>query len=308
MTPPTPPQEPAQECPRFDPRAARRVGVILAPHKPEVIQTVREVVSWFAAHGVQALLRQDQAAELGYGDRGLPPSRLAEESDFLLALGGDGTLLHAARLGAPLGKPILGVNLGGFGFLSALSPSGLFEGLGEIMSGRFRLHPRLMVQAEVLLHGERLARFAALNDIVIAKGAIARLFRLTTRISGEAVSNFPADGIIVATPTGSTGYALSAGGPVVDPEVRALLVTPICAHTLSARTLLVPTTRVITIALPAPAGEEMHLTADGQESMSLRGMEAVEIREAPFSACLIELAHESFYARLREKLGWGGPR
>ena len=200
------------------------------------------------------------------------------------------------------------MNLGGFGFLAALPVAGLFDHLTEIMSGQFRVQSRLMLRAEVLMEGEPVAHFLALNDVVVAKGAISRLFRLHTQISGESVSDFPADGLIVATPTGSTGYALSAGGPAVDPELRAFIITPICPHTLSARTLVVPATRVITLALPEQGREEVHLTADGQESMSLRGVGRVEIREAPFSASLITLADGTFYTRLREKLGWGGPR
>ena len=306
VTPPSGESPPA--CCHFDPRTTRRVGILLAPHKPHVIETVREIVSWFTARGIEVLLRQDQAAELGYAEQGRSQAQLVEAADFLLALGGDGTLLHTARLGAPHGKPILGINMGGFGFLAALPHEGLFRSLEIVMAGQFLLQRRMMLQADVLMQHARVARFFALNDIVVAKGAISRLFRIITEVSGEEVSDFPADGLIVATPTGSTGYSLSAGGPVVAPELRAFIITPICPHTLSARTLLVPADRVITIRLPDLGSEEVHLTADGQESMSLRSVEAVAIRDAPFSACLIRVAGDTFYARLKEKLSWGGPR
>lgn len=308
MTAPPPSAEPPQACPHFDPRAVRRVGVMLAPHKSQVVETVCALISWFDARGIQVLLRRDQAAELGYVERGRAPAEMAEEADLLLALGGDGTLLHTARLGAPLGTPILGVNVGGFGFLAALPQEGLFPGLEEVLAGRFRLQSRMMLHTQVHVDGAPAARFVSLNDVVVAKGAISRLLRISTHISGEAVSDLPADGVIVATPTGSTGYSLSAGGPVVDPELRAFIITPICPHTLSARTLLVPAHRRIRITVLGPGSEEVHLTADGQESMSLRGVDWVEITEASFSACLIVLADDSFYARLRDKLGWGGPR
>jgi NAD+ kinase len=166
----------------------------------------------------------------------------------------------------------------------------------------------MMLQAKVERQGETVATFFALNDIVIARGAFSRLFRLSTRISGELVSTFPADGMIVATPTGSTGYALSAGGPALDPELRAFVITPICAHTLSARTLVTPADRPITLSLPAGDAEDVHLTADGQEGIPLQSADSVEVTEAPFSAQLLFLPDETFYAKLRDKLGWGGPR
>ncbi len=286
---------PASEAPpHFDPPRCAASALLPAPRKPQVVPAVRELVSWFAARDVAVLLHQDQAAEFGFPERGVPQAQLAEQADLLVALGGDGTLLHTARLGAPHGKPILGVNLGGFGFLASAPYAGLYLFLEEMLAGRFKLQARMMLQAEVVLEGGPVARYHALNDLVIAKGAIARLLHITTHISGEAVSDFPADGVIVATPTGSTGYALSAGGPVVDPDLRGFLITPICPHTLSARTLLVPAHRTITVTLREPGREEVHLTCDGQESMSLRGMEAVHITEAPFSAYLLGAAEDSF--------------
>jgi NAD+ kinase len=238
---------------------------------------------------------------------GLP--ELVEDSDLLLAMGGDGTFLATARLGAPHGKPIIGINLGGFGFLASI-PSGdaMLEVLGEVMAGRVRVQERMMLQARVFRKEEDAGSFLALNDVVVGKGAFSRLFRLRTSISGEPVSHFPADGIIVSTPTGSTGYSLSAGGPVVDPEVKVILVTPICAHALSARTLVVPAERVVEIALPDPRGEEVNLTADGQEGCALGTGDCIEVREAPFSARLVTLQDTSFYRKLRGKLGWGSHR
>jgi len=203
---------------------------------------------------------------------------------------------------------VLGVNLGGFGFLAAIPQEGMLDHLAEVMEGNLILQSRMMLQAKVRKGDAVVAAFSALNDVVVARGAFSRLFRLKTRISGEPVSDFPADGLIVATPTGSTGYALSAGGPVVDPELRALIVTPICAHTLSARTLVLPADRAVAVDLPESEAEEVHLTADGQEGMSLRRVDSVEITEAPYSARLIMLPGETFYAKLRDKLGWGGQR
>ena len=165
-----------------------------------------------------------------------------------------------------------------------------------------------MLQAVVQRNGAETATFLALNDIVVGKGAFSRLFRMRTSISGERVSYFPADGLIIATPTGSTGYSLSAGGPIVAPDVRVIILTPICPHALSARTLVVPPDRVIEMKIPNLHGAEVNLTADGQEGFVLHSDDVVIVREAPFSARVVILDDASFYARLRTKLGWGSHR
>jgi NAD+ kinase len=293
----------------FDPGAIGCVGIIAALHKRRIGAAVRDVVAWFGKRDVRCLLREDSAASLSLPDLGVDLEGLAAEADLMLAMGGDGTFLATARVAAPRRKPILGVNLGGFGFLAAI-PSGaaMIESLEQAMAGRARVQERMMIRAEVLRRGQQIGSFVALNDIVVGKGAFSRLFRLKTSVSGEPLSDFPADGMIVATPTGSTGYSLSAGGPVIDPGVRVIILTPICAHTLSARTLVVPGDRVIEMALPDPRGEEVNLTADGQEGMALQAGDRVEVRQAAFSARLVTLEDTTFYTKLRGKLGWGSHR
>lgn len=297
-----------QSGPEFDPQAVRCVGIIAAPHKPRIAAAARRVVDWFQARGIRALLPADRAAALGLAELGAGLGELVGQVDFLLAMGGDGTFLTASRLAAPHGRPVLGINLGGFGFLAALPRAGMLEALAEVMEGRFRLERRTMLEARVVRDGETTATFHALNDIVVGKGAFSRLFRLHMSISGDPVSNFPVDGIIVATPTGSTGYALSAGGPVVSPQVRALIVAPICSHDLTARALVVPPDDVVELALSDPRGDEVQLTADGQEGLALQAGDRVEVREAPFPALLICPENASFYAKLRGKFGWMGLR
>jgi len=284
------------------------VGVLAASHKPGIADSLRELVAWLGARGIRVILPADQAPRSGVVTDVCERAELAERVDLIIAMGGDGTLLSAARLAAPRGKPVLGINFGGFGFLAALPQQRMLDALGEAMAGDFSSSDRMMAQARVVREGETAAAFLALNDVVVGKGLSSRLFRLTTTVSGETVSDFPADGMIISTPTGSTGYALSAGGPVVDPEVRAFLITPICAHTLSARALVVPAHRTIELWLPDHRGEDVCLTADGQEGMPLHGEDRVIITEAPFSACLIGLASDTFYEKLRTKLSWGGQR
>jgi NAD+ kinase len=302
------PLQATDAAPAFDPASVRCVGVLVAPHKPRIAHSLREIVAWFTARGVRVVLPSEQAGRFGLAEAGYERARLAEHADLIVAMGGDGTLLNAARLAAPHGTPILGINFGGFGFLAALPQEHMLVHLAEVMEGRFAVSDRMMMEAQVVRRGETVAAFLALNDIVIGKGAISRLFRLHTTVSGEAVSDFPADGMIISTPTGSTGYALSAGGPVVDPEVRIFLITPICPHTLSARSLVIPADRTIELSLPDHRGEDVYLTADGQEGMSLHWEDRVRIVQAPFSARLLGLAADTFYAKLRTKLDWGGKR
>jgi NAD+ kinase len=293
----------------FDPGSVRRVGIVPALHKRRIAAAVRDVISWLDRRGVSAILPQEQAVALAEPERAVEIADFADRSDLLLAMGGDGTFLRAARIAAPKEKPVLGVNLGGFGFLAAI-PSGarMSECLGEIMDGRFRIQDRMMIEGRVFRKGEEDTTFLALNDIVVGKGAFSRLFQLKTSISGEPISHFPADGMIVATPTGSTGYSLSAGGPVIDPETRLLIVTPICAHTLSARTLVIPASRVVEITFPSSGSDEVNLTADGQEGCRLQASDRVEVSEAPFSARLVTLQEATFYGKLRSKLSWGSQR
>lgn len=293
----------------FDPTSIKCVGIVPALHKRRIGTAVRAVAEWFGDRDIRVVLSPERAERVSLTNLAVPAERLAAEADLLLSMGGDGTFLAAARAGAPRGKPILGINLGGFGFLAAI-PAGasMLDKLDQVMNGQATVQQRMMLEAAVIRDKEQVASFPALNDIVVGRGAFSRLFRLKTSISGQRISEFPADGMVVSTPTGSTGYSLSAGGPVVDPEVRVIILTPICAHALSARSLVVPADRSIEMALPDPRGEEVNLTADGQEGFCLRAGDRVQVREAPFSARLLTPTDTSFYTKLRGKLGWGRPR
>jgi NAD+ kinase len=278
-------------------------------HKRRIASAVRDVVSWLGERGIRALVPAEQAQALGLPETASPLDELAECADLMLSMGGDGTFLSTARIAAPRGKPLIGINLGGFGFLASV-PSGehMLPALSTGLEGILPLQNRMMLQAVVERCGAETASFLALNDIVVGKGAFSRLFRMRTSISGDRVSYFPADGLIIATPTGSTGYSMSAGGPIVAPDVRVLILTPICPHALSARTLVVPPDRVIEMKIPDLGGAEVNLTADGQEGLVLHSDDVVVVREAPFSARVVVLDGSSFYTRLRTKLGWGSHR
>jgi NAD+ kinase len=294
---------------QFDSSAIHCVGIIPAMHKRRIASAVRDIVEWLGERDIRALVPAEQAETLGLPETASSLDELSERADLMLSMGGDGTFLSTARIAAPRGKPLVGINLGGFGFLASV-PSGdeMLPALSSGLKGMLRLQHRMMLQAAVKRRGSEAASFLALNDIVVGKGAFSRLFRMRTSISGDRVSYFPADGLIIATPTGSTGYSLSAGGPIVDPDVRVIILTPICPHALSARTLAVPADRVIEMKIPDLHGAEVNLTADGQEGFVLHSDDVVVVREAPFCARVVVFEDSSFYARLRTKLGWGSHR
>ena len=239
------------------------------------------------------------------GPQGPPAPDLAGASvDVLLSLGGDGTLLRGARLACQRGIPILGVNLGRVGFLAAAGPGAAVETLRRVVRGEYTIEPRLALSAHV---GQRSAECLAVNDVVIHKGGIARIIRISVKVDGDEVGVYSGDGIIVATPTGSTAYSLSAGGPIVVPGVDALVVTAICPHTLAVRPLVVPASAVLTLAVldPVPAPEELLVSIDGQVAAKLAPRQEVSVVRATRPVLLARADAESFFVRLRQKLQWG---
>ncbi len=226
--------------------------------------------------------------------------------DALMTFGGDGTLLRGARLLHGSETPILGVNLGKVGFLTTATRENLTTALDALVSGKYTIERRLAMTASIL-SGEGTVRSEqhALNDVAIHKGGVARVIRMRVVIEGEEVGPYSADGIVVATPTGSTAYSLSAGGPVVVPGVEALVVTPICAHTLAVRSLVVPTDYTVTIEPIIPWADDLLVSYDGQVGSTLAGGDRVLIRRASSPVLLLRLGNEGFFGRMRQKLQWG---
>jgi NAD+ kinase len=292
-----------------DPGAAddhpfRRVGVVAKAASPEALRTAAELDEWLERRGVEALL--DEAVLRFRGD---PPSRPAFTStsaaDLVVVLGGDGTLLSVARsLRRPV--PILGVNMGSLGFLTEIPRTELYPELVRVLAGHFTLEERALLSVE--LHradGGAPEVFQVLNDAVIGKSALARIIELTVTVDGNLVGDFRADGLIVSTPTGSTAYNLSAGGPILYPQLPVTVITPICPHTLSMRPLAVPDTSLLEVTLQTQR-EEVYLTLDGQEGTPLSHLDRVLIHRGGDVVRLIKVAGRSFYESLRDKLRWGG--
>ncbi len=279
------------------------VGVISKPGIPHASTIVADLVAWWKERGVKTQLDHESARYLGSHD-GLARELVPHDAQLVIVLGGDGTLLAAARAVAGREIPILPVNLGGLGFLTAITLDQLYPELECALCGEQRVVPRRMLHGEVVRDGKPVASYEALNDIVIGKTQIARMIDLETYVDGQYVSTFKADGLIIATPTGSTAYSLSAGGPILFPAVAALCITPVCPHMLTNRPVLVPDTSVIEIICKAPR-QEAYLTVDGQVGEPLIENDRVVCHSSEHQVYLIRPPKMFFFDVLRQKLKWG---
>jgi NAD+ kinase len=285
-----------------------RVGVLANLDKPRALPLVGQLLRWLAHRGIGAVVPPEVAAALGGGTPPATFAQMAQTAEFLVVLGGDGTLLSAARRG--LGLPLLGVNLGHLGFLTELEEADLFAALPGLLAGQYELDERMMLECAVHAPSGAAERYLALNDVVVAKGPFARLLRLTLSVGGEPIVSYPGDGIIVSTPTGSTAYSLSAGGPVLHPHVRGMLVTPICPHTFYSRPLVVAVgerLRILPEVAPGPRHlVDVALTVDAQEGRPLVPGEWIEVGAAGVTARLVRRPGWDFYEVLRRKLAENG--
>ncbi|MDH4187883.1 MAG: NAD(+)/NADH kinase [Nitrospira sp.] len=281
----------------------KNIGILTKPKFPEIKSTLLDVVTWLRARNIEVILDITSATLLGE-QGGIQKTQLAGKADVLLVLGGDGTMLNAARLAGERGIPILGVNMGGLGFLTEVRLENLYPSLDRVFANDFVLDERLMLQTHVHRHGETVARGVVLNDVVISKGTLARMIELKISIQGQFVTNLRGDGVIVTTPTGSTAYSLSAGGPIINPAVQSLMVTPICPHTLTHRPLIIPGSAEIEVTLTSKDDGAM-ATMDGQVGVAMTQGDTVEIKLSEHRTKLIRFPESSYYEVLREKLKWG---
>ena len=284
---------------------AARVGVVGHARYEQLEATLERVRDYAARRGVAFLFEEELLDTPGMaGADALGPDDLPD-LDLLLTLGGDGTLLRGARQVARHGTPVLGVNFGHVGFLTSAAPDELVSSLDQALSGDIWLDERMMlaVRAESP-DGAARGEFLAVNDVVLHKGGVARMIRLAVRADGHEVGSYSADGIILATPTGSTAYSLSAGGPVIAPSVDCIIATPICPHTLAVRPLVLPASETVTVDVLTPSGELL-LTIDGQEDAQLAPGDRVVVRRAPWAVRLVRFPGQTFFSTLRRKLGWG---
>lgn len=285
-------------------RELKRVGLLVALHKPGVNESVKQVVTVLESLGVEVVTPHEVANLLNRSDA-VPLEDLVR-TDALVALGGDGCVLSAARLAAPHNIPILGIRVGGFGFLSEVELEHVEEAFKKFLVGDFWLDERAMLKAE-LWQGENLIWSAiGLNDAVILKSPTSPLPVWEVFVNDELLARYPADGVAVATPTGSTAYTLSAGGPILAPDVDAFLLMPMYAHTLTLRPLVLPSSAKVTVKLlPQRRPVEGEISVDGQVNCQVLPPHQVLVLKAPFKARIVRFHGSSFYERLRHKLRWG---
>ena len=282
----------------------KTIGITSKPKKPEVRDIVTPLVHWLHDRSIEVLVDKETGSTLDGSEKCVTRNEMPSLVDLIIVLGGDGTLLATARVLNRKPVPLLAVNLGGLGFLTVITRDELYSTLERVLAGDFRTERRVQIEAEVMRAGEVISSFLALNDVVLNKGAIARVLDFDVRVDGQFISSYKADGLIVSTPTGSTAYSLAAGGPVIAPSVEAFIVTPICAHTLSNRPVVLRDSAQIEVKVKS-YGESVYLTVDGQVGVALRSEDAVHMRRASSVVELIQSPQKNYFEILRQKLKWG---
>ncbi len=283
-------------------RPISTVGIISKPKIAEAPKIVRGLLAWLDERNVACRVDEQTAAYAGLADW-YPREHVPDGIDLMIVLGGDGTLLSAARVVGRRDIPLFAVNLGHLGFLTAITVDDLYPELERAFRGEHRIGIRRMLDCEVVRQGQTIAQYSALNDVVITKSMLARMIDLDTYVDDHFVAAYKADGLIIATPTGSTAYSLSAGGPVIFPQVAAVCITPICPHMLTNRPVIVPDTAVIRISNHGEDGT--YLTIDGQVGEPLHKGDRVLCRSSANQISLIRPPKLLFFDVLREKLKWG---
>jgi NAD+ kinase len=281
----------------------KTVGIITKPNSAAATEIVPRLLDWLHTRGLGVRIDEETAFYAG-GVAGIPRDAVPEGCDLVIVLGGDGTLLSAARAIGRREIPLFPVNVGGLGFLTAISRDELYPELERAFRGEHRIANRRLLNTEVLRGGQVAASFEALNDAVLTKSALARMIDLETYVDEQFVCTYKADGLIVSTPTGSTAYSLSAGGPIIFPKVEAICITPICPHMLTNRPVLVPDTSVIRVHSRGPE-ESVFLTIDGQVGTPIHEGDTIVFRSSSYSLRLIRPPHQMFFDVLRQKLKWG---
>lgn len=291
------------------PSSIKRVGIVVKPHQPEALKTLCGVIDWLNQRGIALvggpeIERERIEHETGCAVEVVQPDELAAGVDLMLVLGGDGTMIATARMLGDREVPVLGVNYGGLGYLAEFRIEELYAALESILAGNYVTEKRLMLAVELKRGDESVTRNHVLNDVVINKSALARIIEIQAYLNQQFVNSFRADGLIVSTPTGSTAYNLSAGGPVIYPSMNAVVITPICPFTLSNRPIVVPDESLIELRL-ITQNEDVALTLDGQVGFPLKPEDRVVIKKSNTTFNLVQPMNRNYFDVLRDKLRWG---
>lgn len=278
-----------------------RIGIIPNLSKDNDLHLTESIAKWLLDHEQEVLLGNSIASRIGKPELGLKNEEIFVNSDLLIVLGGDGTLLNIARQSAYYNVPLFGINLGHLGFLTEVEAEEMFPALEKLITGEYEIEKRMMLEATVETDNIQLEKSVALNDIGITKGPFARIIRLGIYINDDFVDLYSADGVVISSPTGSTAYSLSAGGPIVSPDVKVMIITPICPHILHSRSIVVSNEDVVKIEV-CQNNTEVMLTVDGQQGYKLKSGDIVTIRQAQCHTSLVKLKDRSFFQVLRKKI------
>ena len=287
----------------------KRIGVVVKPHQPDALQTLCRLTEWLSQRDIKLvggpeIERERIEHETGCVVESIKEEALAKAVDLMLVLGGDGTMIATARMLGDIEVPVMGVNYGGLGYLAEFPLEELFSALEAILGGDYKVQERLMLAVELRRGEELITENRVLNDVVVNKSALARIIEIEAYLNNQFLNRFRADGLIVSTPTGSTAYNLSAGGPIIFPSMNAVVITPICPFTLSNRPIVVPDDSVIEVRLMTE-NEEVALTLDGQVGFPLQAGDRAVIRKSNATFNLVQPANRNYFDVLRDKLRWG---
>ena len=281
----------------------KKIGLFCKPKAPSAANTLSKLIHWLRKLNCQVLLDTATATIINESSSH-SKATISEIADLLIVLGGDGTLLSVARAAHPHNVPILAVNLGSLGFLAEISLDELYPTLENILNEKFKIESRMLLNAYIWRNGKKVEDYNVLNDIVINKGVVARVINLQVLVDGQYMTSYRADGLIIATPTGSTAYSLSAGGPIIHPSMQTLVLSPICPFTLTNRSILIPDQSIIQVKLDAEYND-VRVTLDGQESYKMKAGDILEIQKTKTTLQLIKGPNKNYYKILRKKLHWG---
>jgi NAD+ kinase len=284
----------------------KTIGIMANATKETAVEVARVAQDFLRERGVKVLLQHHMAGVLGVPERGMSDADVTD-ADAVLVLGGDGTILATSRECAPKGSPLLPVHLVRFCFLTEFAPDDLTRSLSSLLDGNYTIGERMMLWgvASRMVEDDDQSTVFALNDIVVANGPLSRVLHLRMMVNDKYVTTYAADGIILSTPTGSTAYSLSAGGPLVAPSLQVLLVTPICPHTLTSRALIIPADDTITVVVDRDPEDIVRVTVDGQLGFALQPGDEIRVRRSPTPARVISVGGADFFDKLQTKLRWG---
>lgn len=280
------------------------VAIFAKMHDPRCQSVASELISWLEERGCLALVDPHLAKHIGTYN-GLTPEEIRDQAELVVVLGGDGTLISVARLFCGKNVPILGVNLGSLGFLTEITVEELYPRLERCLQGDPRVSERMMLEVTLHREGKAIEKCHVLNDMVINKGALARIVDLETKVNRHFLTTYKGDGLIISTPTGSTGYSMAAGGPIIHPLMSCIVITPICPHTLTNRPIVITDDSIICVTVTSSFDENVYLTLDGQVGFELREGDSVEVRRALKTTALVMSRSKDYFEILRTKLKWG---